>query len=166
MSELSERLKKIPELALTSIHMGVDEEEVINKQRFVRDHWRVTISYNGKSYSTEYHTGTGSRKLITQVKKEGNRYYNRIAGQFKTELEACKAQWLKLIDPTLADVMHNLLSDGSCVEGTFEDFCSEFGYDTDSRRALDTYLTCQGTRSALIKMLGTKLFNELSQLEH
>jgi hypothetical protein len=38
--------------------------------------------------------------------------------------------------PTAYDVL-------SCLQkydvGTFEDFCSEFGYDTDSRRAFNTY---------------------------
>jgi hypothetical protein len=41
---------------------------------------------------------------------------------------------------------YNLLacmSSDSHQSDTFEDWCGEFGYDTDSRKALDTFLKCQ-----------------------
>jgi hypothetical protein len=171
-SELTQKLKTMPKLTLTSVHMGLDEktEDVPDsfgrKHTYLQDKWSVTVFYNGKDYTAEYSAGIGNRKLISSAKKEDNRYYECITGQFKTEKEACKAQWLKLVPPTLPDVMYCLLSDGRCAEGTFEDFCSELGYNNDSISALNTYLACQKIRTAMIKMLGLELFNELSQLEH
>lgn len=47
--------------------------------------------------------------------------------------------------PTLADVFCSLLSDADCGDRTFEDFCSDFGYDTDSRRAENTWRACVDT---------------------
>ena len=167
-SELATRLEELPEITLTSVHLGI-EESVFNKDekvKWLRDNFTITISYNGKSYSTSYSMGIGHRKLIRSVKKEGNRYWESISGQFYTEMEACKAQWLKLVEPNLADVMHCLLLDGRCSEGTFEDFCSELGYDSDSRKALETYLACQANGNGILKVIGRELFNELSQLEH
>ena len=165
MSELSDRLNDIAGLTLTSVHMGLEEVGEKNN-KYLQDKWTVTVSYKDHSYSTQYSAGIGHRKLITSVKKERNQYWNNITHSYKNEREACNAQWLKLIPPTLSDVMYCLLVDARCVEGTFEDYCSEFGIDSDSRKALDVYLACQETRTAIIKMLGSVLFTELSSLEH
>lgn len=171
-SELSNRLEKIAGLVLTSVHLGIEEKNAKpntsygSSYKYLQDNWNVTISYNGKEYTSSYISGIGNRKLIRSVKKERNRYYNSMWGEFKTELEACKAQWLKLVDPDLTDVMSCLLNDGRSAEGTFEDFAGEFGYDTDSRKALEIYLTCQVTRGKMINMLGLELFEELCGLEH
>lgn len=56
--------------------------------------------------------------------------------------------------PTAASVLYCLISDADAGSETFEDFCSNFGSSTDSRRALDMYLTCQGTAAELRKFLG------------
>ncbi len=171
MSELSNRLEKLSGLTLTSVHMGIEEKtyetgSIHAKGSYLQDNWNVTISYNGKSYSTKYFSGIGHRKLIRSAKKEGKGYYDNLFGGFKTEMEACKSQWLKVVEPTLADVMCCLLSDSQCCSGTFEDFCNELGYNSDSIKALNTYLACQATRNGMIKVFGAELLDELSQLEH
>ncbi len=174
-SKLSKRLEKVSGLVLTSVHVGLVEKTSTKRDpfsttdkpyKYLQDNWTVTVSYDGKSYSTSYFSGIGHRKLIRSAKKEGNRYWDNIFHMYKTEKEACEAQWLKLIPPSLADVMYCLLSDGRGAEDTFENFASEYGYDTDSRKALEIYLKCQETRNGMINVLGRKLFEELSQLEH
>lgn len=43
-------------------------------------------------------------------------------------------------EPTAAEVLDCLASDASCLQGqSFENFCDELGYDTDSRKAERTY---------------------------
>ncbi|SRR6266581_5969923 len=170
-SELSIKLEELPELTLTSVHVGLEEKTTVKdaafpSHKYLQDNWSVTLNYKEKSYTTNYWQGIGHRKLQRPVKNEGNRYYHSIYGEFKTEKEACQAQWLKLVPPTIADVLGCLLLDSRSAEGTFEDFAGEFGYDIDSRKALDTYLVCQATRNKMIGMLGTELFDALSQLEH
>lgn len=53
--------------------------------------------------------------------------------------------------PTLYDAI-------ACLQkydvGTFEDFCGDFGYDTDSRRALDTYLAVQAEVANFARLCG------------
>ena len=44
--------------------------------------------------------------------------------------------------PTAEDVLASLLMDARDVE-SFEDWCGEYGYDTDSRKALELYLRLQ-----------------------
>lgn len=167
-SELSKKLKTMPELVLTSVHIGLANitDKDNNRPAYCQDKWSVTVTYNGQEYTANYSSGLGSRKRKQFVRLQGGGYYHSSYGEFKNAFNACEAGWLTLVPPTLPDVMYCLLLDGRCAEGTFEDFCSEFGYDSDSRKALETYLADQVTRNSMIKMFGTELFNELSQLEH
>lgn len=41
--------------------------------------------------------------------------------------------------PDACDVINSLVSDASLADNDFEDFCSECGYDTDSRKAMALY---------------------------
>jgi hypothetical protein len=56
--------------------------------------------------------------------------------------------------PQVADVIYSLVMDSPAADTTFEDWCSEFGYDTDSRKALETYLLCQENGVKIRKLLG------------
>lgn len=51
------------------------------------------------------------------------------------------------IDPTTttaADVLHSVASDAQYGRESFEDFCSELDYDTDSLKAYATWEQCRG----------------------
>lgn len=56
-------------------------------------------------------------------------------------------------DPTAAGVLECLLSD-STVSDDFEEFCSEFGYDTDSRKAEATHKACVRVGENIKRLLG------------
>ncbi len=57
--------------------------------------------------------------------------------------------------PTLTAVVACLMSDASAGElGSFEEFCGDFGYDADSRRAESTYNACRETAAAMRRLLG------------
>lgn len=56
--------------------------------------------------------------------------------------------------PDSASVISSLLLDSSALDQSFEDFCSEFGYDTDSRKAEATYRACKSSGEKLRKLLG------------
>lgn len=56
-------------------------------------------------------------------------------------------------DPKASDIMECLLSDASLGDNTFDDFCAELGYDTDSRKALESYLECQSMNAKLRRLL-------------
>lgn len=44
------------------------------------------------------------------------------------------------------------VSDACCAESSFEDFCADFGYDTDSRRAYSTYCACKRSADKLHRL--------------
>lgn len=65
--------------------------------------------------------------------------------------------------PDLASVLDCLASDASGIENArdFEDWASDYGYDTDSRSAEQTYNTCRGQARALLKLLGREAYEVL-----
>lgn len=56
-------------------------------------------------------------------------------------------------DPDVAEVLDSLLMDANCVRwDSFEQFCHEYGYDQDSRKALATYKACEKTAKSLERL--------------
>ena len=58
-------------------------------------------------------------------------------------------------EPTAEGVLDCLLSDCQAGDQTFDEFCSELGYDSDSRKAHDTWQACAETAPKLRRLLGT-----------
>lgn len=63
--------------------------------------------------------------------------------------------------PTLYDVL-------ACLQkydvGSFEDFCNEFGYDTDSRKALKTYKAVVKEYNAMSRLFTSEELEILSEI--
>lgn len=66
-------------------------------------------------------------------------------------------------EPALDEVLDCMASDAAGIENSrdFDDWCDEYGYDVDSRRAEKTYKTCQRQAERLKKFLGEEYYNEL-----
>lgn len=60
-----------------------------------------------------------------------------------------------LSTPDLHGVLYSLLSDAAAGNETFPDFCANYVYDEDSRKALETYLKCQAIGADLRRVLGS-----------
>lgn len=121
------------------------------------DEWRVTIARHdappafapnatGKKTAeleTRYYTGTGHRKAI-KGRKSADPH-----GRFSNDS-------LRPVAPSAASVLHSLLMDAQGAEQPFDYWCSDYGYDTDSRKALDVYEACCTIRRDLYKVLTTE----------
>lgn len=66
--------------------------------------------------------------------------------------------------PSLDDVLHSLCLDASAQDMGFEDWCSDYGYNPDSRKALDAYLSCQENALKLRKA-GVNIAQERERLQ-
>jgi hypothetical protein len=65
-------------------------------------------------------------------------------------------------EPELSGILDCIASDSASVENsTFEEFCADLGYDTDSRRAERTYKVCQRQAEKLERLLGRDLYEDL-----
>ena len=68
-------------------------------------------------------------------------------------------------EPEAADVLSSLMLDARTGEETFEDFCSEFGYDEDSRKAYKTWEFCRDFAPKVERFLGEDR-EEFENAEH
>lgn len=65
--------------------------------------------------------------------------------------------------PKADDVLDCLASDASGIENarSFEDWCGDYGYDTDSRAAEKTFKTCEHQAKRLRTLLGDSAYTTL-----
>ncbi len=68
-------------------------------------------------------------------------------------------------EPTAADVLSCIVRDAEAGEQDFADFCADFGYDQDSRRAERTWKTCRSMAPRVRRFLGEH-FEDVAQAEH
>lgn len=91
-------------------------------------HWIVRIDGPGGSYTFDFWGSIAAGEATAQAKAWNAT--KRIPGQSKKKVPQPE-------QPTAYDIL-------ACLQwyevGTFEDFCSEFGYDTDSRKAEATWI--------------------------
>ncbi len=112
--------------------------------------WEITI--NGQIF--EFYQGIMYRKLKDSFT------LNNVLGVLKISIQQLVSGKYDLdtilrcsyaIKPIIEDVLYALVSDASFSVETFPDFCSNIGYDTDSRKALEIYLACQENGEKLRK---------------
>lgn len=64
--------------------------------------------------------------------------------------------------PELVEVVYSLLCDYQAGSMSFEDFCGDYGYDTDSRKAFATWEACGVNAGKLGKLFSA---DEIAELE-
>jgi hypothetical protein len=67
------------------------------------------------------------------------------------------------VRPTNADILHSLVLDDVNGE-TFESWCGNFGYDTDSISALRTYEACKDNTARLAKVIAPSDIVKIKEL--
>lgn len=155
-----------------------------NDKEWQHDLFNVVFSnVNCKRINTEYKIGLGHRVLQrkpTQVTNLSSKYKQELK---KVGLQDCltpikeafslgsiysKQHYSEnscyAVPPTQASVLYSLLSDADCGDNTFSDFCSEFGYDEDSRKALEIYLACQENSKQLKEVFTPSQIETLREL--
>lgn len=101
--------------------------------------WSVEITRWGASYTTTYFKGPGHRRKAPRSPL--NPYRDR-------------APTTEPIPPTLAEVMCALLIDAETVRygETFEGWCEDMGYDTDSKKVEQMFLACRESFFGLLRL--------------
>lgn len=65
------------------------------------------------------------------------------------------------VKPTAIEVLGNMASDASSADESFEDWCANYGYETDSRKAEKTFKAVKKQAVTLKRFLGDGLFQAL-----
>lgn len=127
--------------------------------------WRITLSRNGRQISKplDYSQGAAHCPAYSQpYAGTETTPHSRDGWKHRAVAQECEsgkraiyraghiATGGALPPPDLQDVFHCLLSDSSAIDaGGFEDWCSDYGYNSDSIKAKATYDACVGTHTVL-----------------
>lgn len=161
------------EITISSKHLYIDYTD----PKYPQDKWECTLHYKDKNATFEFGTGIGHRVPALGVKAETlprMQWIHKNSGSVvRNAKEAIEKNMLvlakkngKVIGPSVADVLSCLLTDSVACEQSFEDWCSDFGADTDSRKAFNTYEVCQQNGDKIMKLLGKEIVQNLRQKEH
>ena len=113
-----------------------------NRDGWTCDEWRVTLTKRAQSggkaadMDTRYFTGTGHRAKPRKRMSWDNSP--------------------RPVTPTAASVLHSLLLDAQGAEQPFDHWAADYGYDTDSIKALGIYNACCDIRRDLYKLLSNE----------
>jgi hypothetical protein len=118
-----------------------DHNPLMEGEGIRMDHWKVTLERGSRSVVRSVDDITPRRMTLT---------FSKGLGHHGAE-------------PTAEEVLDCLASDASGIENArdFEDFCSEYGYDTDSRKAEKIYKDTKHQTERLRKFLGDEAFDTL-----
>lgn len=124
---------------------------------WVCDKWAVTFAgKGGNKQEFEYRTGIGMRQCVARRSYEWSNYSSVQRKRWVKENE-------RPVSPFAGAVLYCLLSDMLCANDTFEDWCGNLGYDTDSRKALQVYLSCQENGTKLRKVFNNDLLKQIEK---
>lgn len=160
--------------------LGIDYKAVFVPQSASRNsaetmpslNWRVTLKRRGHTFATDYMQGIGHVPRPASFHVPGDA---RLWERDERAKSAADGKYVKgayrfdgafnlrvtLPAPALADVLYCLLSDGEATEYGFEEWCANFGYDADSRKAEKTYYVCVDTGRALERLFTGDALREL-----
>ena len=123
----------------------------ISKSPKVKNKWVRDIVESKNSSKKYLITATGDENInadilnvlssynTTRYKTASDNAFSRIIGNDRYYIKT----------PKYLDVLNCLYHDMQLGQETFQDFCDNCGYDTDSRNALKMYLRCQDTANKL-----------------
>ena len=108
------------------------------------DEWRCTFDKGGAAESFEFFTGIGHRKPNPSPMAQASaRSLAKVSKRMIAWHDHYK-RWPDIAQaPHPADVLTSLVLDSSAIGQSFESWCSDFGYDSDSRKAEGIYRACQ-----------------------
>jgi hypothetical protein len=161
-----------------------------NAGRWESINWHITLKKGSLSLETDYAEGIAHipqhmQKRIGRLDKRNPIVaYLLETGQLKqgdcpaiksyppnwdihqhTSEENSAARLRKLQPPKLVDVIHCLVCDSDVLDySSFEDWVMDYGFDTDSRKAEQTYRQCLDIALKLRCMVGETSLQELQEL--
>lgn len=107
--------------------------------------WRATIKAGRANVTKHNRCNLKDKNLLC-----------RISAQW-----AFKTKWT----PDPIEILWAIARDGDALESTFEDWASEYGYDSDSRKAEKIYRACQDGALRLKKILSPEHIETLRNLD-
>jgi hypothetical protein len=132
--------------------------------------WKVTVISRGKRVlTTDYTAGAGHTPAYKLGVKNSTLREKMIAIECETgkpvDIDLHPIHGRKPIQINTCDVFYSLIMDTEVLNySSFENWADEFGYDSDSIKALKVYEHCLSIALKLRNALSDNTFNELKLL--
>lgn len=123
--------------------------------RFSRDGRKDFLIDFWNSYADEFHNWALKHRVLAMPSLSAASY--QVQDMIKAELKKGKQR----SEPTPYDVLACLTKS---EPGSFGDFCSEYGYDNDSRRAEKIYFAVQDEWSKIRKFFTEEQITEMQEI--
>lgn len=114
--------------------------ETVREDKWQCDAWRVSFASGKSQFETDYYTGLGHRQ---ETKSQATKTI-KIVGN--------KWVYAKPVQPCAANVLYSLIQDSSAIDTSFEYWCADYGYDSDSISAFNTYQACCRIAKELLRV--------------
>jgi hypothetical protein len=183
----NEKAAKLAEMGWALAVLSGPEGETENFPElgnFTSIRFLVRVLRNGKTVGDfPYSMGTGfvdlklpvfSRQNFEKAPKNFEHFLHtakRNPSARFIDTEGARAFWehaakIAKLRPDLADVLGCLLLDGECYRNaeSFDEFCSNFGYDNDSRNAERIYNECMETGRKFARFVSSSEVEEIREL--
>ena len=118
-----------------------------------------TVNYVGEVYKDDWNGQLCDQWRVSFTDKIDNR---RMSTSFFTGIGSRKDG--KPEKPKAASVLHSLLMDTYAIDSSFEDWCSDYGYDTDSIKALKTYKACRSIGERMVRVFSTDTIDAMREI--
>lgn len=101
--------------------------------------YSVSIGTGSNMFTTQYKCGLGHSKKV-DFHSNPDYWSNK------------ERKYLVPVKPKNSDIVYSLLMDSEAGNYSFQDFCDNFGYSSDSINALNVYRECEKTNKNLRKV--------------
>lgn len=177
----TEPIGKYAELEAAIAALPLEYRAEFVPQRFSRNagdknpslNWRVILTakapHKAPPMVTDYMQGIGHMPGYSQRNNLAQSQDRALAAQYGTTgwRNGKRSVYLSrpIPAPLLRDVLYSLVLDAGVINaGSFENWASDYGYDTDSRKAEETYNQCLTIGRQLRALIGAKAMAELETI--
>lgn len=133
-----------------------------------RDAWRIAFSKvtshekrpGTVTIETDYFTGLGNRNPVKGAERMEGSKYNKNSIGYKQWAN----RYVRPVQPCAADVLYSLICDSSALDISFDCWCDDYGYDSDSISAFNTYQACCNNAKDMRRMFSHGQLEKLKEL--
>lgn len=147
-----------PRINGSIIHMTADggELDTNSDDEWKRQshHWSVILEFEGCQFVVDYWMGSGHVEFHRYPRAGGGRVTRDGHPVVFNHFGPGKDAYTTPKPPEVRDVLNSLSLDCSIGDQSFDDFCADLGYDTDSRKAYASWEACREQMFDIQRWLG------------
>jgi len=142
----------------------IKQSHETNDFQLTSDKWLFIVE--GETF--DFYTGVGHREF-NNLKSYGVNWDKRTFNDLKYKKLTSEGfkKFLKCSNPkkpTIKDLFYSLILDSEACNMSFNDWCCNFGYDSDSLKAQQLYFACQENGNKFYKVIN-KLKIDIEKLK-